>query len=147
MSTEAIWVHLDPVIDHLRQNDLAYPDSASAALTRAFGTMPELQAFCREHLEELCPKEAGTTRFGRIAKDRRGFSVDAVVSSGRGMQHTHPKGEVNFCFALADEPRFDGASPGWIVYAPGTRHPATVEGGTMFMIYFLPGGEIEWHRD
>ena len=147
MSTESVWDYLDPVIDHLGQRDLIDADATSASLAAAFGTMPELQAYCHEHLEELCPKEAGTTRFGRLAKDRNGYSVDAVVSSGRGMAHTHPQGEVNLCFSLADEPRFDGAAPGWIVYAPGTRHPANVEGGTMFMIYFLPGGEIEWHRD
>ena len=144
---EAIWQYLDPVIDHLRQRDLDDAAAVSASLTETFGDMPELQAFCLEHVEELCPKEAGSTRFGRLARDRNGYSVDAVVSGGRGLEHTHPNGEVNFCFALADQPRFDGAAPGWIVYAPGTRHPANVEGGTMFMIYFLPGGEIEWHRD
>ena len=43
--------------------------------------------------------------------------------------------------------RVDGDPPGWIVYGPGTTHPANVEGGAMFMIYLLPGGQIEWHRD
>jgi len=143
---DAIWQHLDPVVELLSQLDLADADATRQSLTERFGAMPELQQFCREHVAELCPKQAGSTRFGRLAKDRCGFSVDTVVSSGRGMEHTHPRGEINFCFALDGEPRFDGDAPGWIVYAPDTRHPANVEGGTMFMIYFLPGGEIEWHR-
>ena len=37
--------------------------------------------------------------------------------------------------------------PGWIVYPPDTTHPADVAGGAMFMIYLLPGGQIEWHRE
>jgi len=143
---EAIWNQLDPVVEHLSQLDLADAPAVQRSLTERFGEMPELQQLCRENIEELCPKEAGTTRFGRLAKDRNGFSIDTVVSSGRGMEHTHPKGEINFCFALEGEPRFDGDGPGWIVYSPDTRHPANVEGGTMFMIYFLPEGAIEWHR-
>jgi len=143
---DAIWEQLDPVVEHLIQLDLADEGATRQSLTDRFGEMPELQRLCRDHIAELCPKQAGSTRFGRLAKDRHGFSVDTVVSGGRGMEHTHPKGEINFCFALEGEPRFDGDGPGWIVYAPGTRHPANVEGGTMFMIYLLPGGEIEWHR-
>jgi hypothetical protein len=143
---EAIWTHLDPVVEHLGAADLSDSAGTQRSLTEKFGTMPELQELCRSHIDELCPREAGTTRYGRLAKDRNGFSIDAVVSSGRGMEHTHPKGEINLCFALEGEPKFDGDGPGWVVYGPNTRHPANVEGGTMFMIYFLPGGEIEWHR-
>lgn len=144
---EAIWQHLDPVLEHLAALDLSDSDAAARSLTERFGAMPELQALCRAHAGELCPREAGSTRFGRLAKDRRGFSVDTVLSRGKGMRHTHPAGEVNLCFALEGSPTFDGDPPGWIVYAPGTTHPANVEGGAMFMIYFLPGGQIEWHRD
>jgi len=143
---DAIWTHLDPVLDHLAGCDLADADGVARSLTERFGALPALQALCRAHVDELCPKEAGAARFGRLAKERRGFSVDAVLSRGRGMRHTHPAGEVNFCFAWEGRPTFDGAGPGWVVYAPGTTHPANVLGGAMFMLYFLPGGQIEWHR-
>jgi len=142
---EAIWQHLDPVLEHLKTLDLSDRDAAQRSLTDRFGDLPELQELCRAHVDELCPKEAGSTRFGRLAKDRNGFSVDTVLSRGKGMKHTHPAGEINYCFALEGSPTFDGDGPGWIVYGPGTTHPADVEGGAMFMIYFLPGGQIEWH--
>ena len=144
---DAIWNQLDPVLEHLSTCDLSDADTTRASLTAKFGGMEALQAFCRDNIGELCPREAGTTRFGRLAKDRNGFSVDAVLSAGKGMKHTHPEGEVNLCFAYSGTPTFDGNGPGWIVYPPGTTHPANVEGGSMFMIYFLPGGRIEWHRD
>ena len=144
---EQILEHLDPVIEHLKKSDLSDADATRRSLTETFGDMPELQRLCREHIDALVPKEAGTARFGRLAKDRNGFSVDAVLSSGKGMRHTHPAGEINYCFAFEGSPTFDGDPPGWAVYGPGTTHPANVEGGSMFMIYLLPGGQIEWHRD
>ena len=145
---DAIWAELDPVIEYLdSEANLAQPEAVRDALTAKFGDLPELQRLCRENIAVLCPREAGTTRFGRLAKDRGGFSVDAVVSSGAGMKHTHPLGEINFAFALDGEPTFDGDGPGWIVYGPDTTHPANVDGGTMFMIYLLPQGQIIWHRE
>lgn len=143
---DAIWKHLDPVLAHLAQCDLADKAATERSLAARFGDLPELRKLCREHANELCPKEAGSTRFGRLAKERSGFSVDCVLSRGKGMRHTHPAGEINFCFAYEGKPTFDGDPPGWIVYPPGTTHPANVEGGAMFMIYFLPGGKIEWHK-
>ena len=143
---DAIWAHLDPVLEHLKTCDLSDSEGTRSSLAGKFGGMEALQAFCRNNVDELCPREAGTTRFGRLAKDRAGFSVDTVLSSGKGMKHTHPSGEVNLCFAFSGTPTFDGAPPGWIVYPPDTTHPANVEGGAMFMIYLLPGGRIEWHR-
>lgn len=144
---DAIWQHLDPVIEHLGTLDLSDPEGVQRSLTERFGDLPALQQLCRDHAADLCPKEAGAARFGRLAKDRHGFSVDAVLSRGRGMRHTHPAGEINYCFAYEGAPTFDGDPPGWIVYGPGTTHPANVLGGAMFMIYLLPGGQIEWHRD
>jgi hypothetical protein len=144
---DAIWQHLDPVLDHLANSTLADRAATESSLAKRFGALPALQAFCREHWAELCPRSAGETRFGRLAKERKGFSVDCVLGRGKGMRHTHPAGEVNFCFAYEGTPTFDGDPPGWIVYPPGTTHPAEVRGGAMFMIYFLPGGKIEWHRE
>lgn len=143
---EAIWKELDPVLDHLAGLDLRDAAAARASLERRFPRLPDLERLCRENVATLCPKEAGDARFGRLARDRRGFSVDCVLSKGRGVEHTHPEGEVNLCFAFEGSPTFDGHPPGWVVFPPGSRHPANVKGGAMFMIYFLPGGKIEWHR-
>lgn len=147
MNLDAIWKLLDPVIGHLKTCDLSDKVATQRSLNETFGNMPQLKQLCFGNIDDLCPREAGTTRFGRLAKDRDGFSVDTVLSAGKGMKHTHPKGEVNLCFAYQGNPTFDGHAPGWVVYPPGTTHPANVVGGAMFMIYFLPGGEIEWHKD
>ena len=64
--------------------------------------------------------------------------------NGAGPEHRHPAGEVNYCIALEGNPTFDGAPPGWVVKAPDSTHVPTVEGGTMLIVYLLPGGKIEF---
>ena len=94
------------------------------------------------------PREQGGVRFGRLAKaapETLGFSIDIVEMSGAAVgAHTHPAGELDLCFALDGAPRFDGRSPGWVVYPPGSRHVPTVTGGRMLIAYFLPRGEIRF---
>lgn len=92
----------------------------------------------------LMPREAGGVRFGRAAKALCGFSVDAVRMDGPGPRHRHPQGEIDLCFALEGSPRFDGAPEGWVVYGPDSVHVPTVSEGTMLILYFLPGGAIEF---
>ncbi|GAB4146977.1 MAG: hypothetical protein Fur0037_15100 [Planctomycetota bacterium] len=92
----------------------------------------------------LLPKENGGIRFGRVAKDLRGYSVDAVWMSGPGPKHRHPHGEIDLCFADGGDPRFDGNAEGWVVYGPGSVHVPTVRGGAMLILYFLPRGAIEF---
>lgn len=92
----------------------------------------------------LLPQEAGGVRFGRLAKDLAGFSVDAVHLRTAGPRHRHPRGEIDLLFALAGDPRFDGHPEGWAVYGPGSEHVPAVTGGEMLILYFLPGGAIEW---
>lgn len=98
----------------------------------------------------LCDREAGGIRFSRPVKPGEasaGFSVDAVVMDrARGPKHTHPGGEINLCFAQDGDPRFDGRPAGWVVFPPGSTHVPTVDGGRMLILYFLPGGAIEFHR-
>ena len=82
-------------------------------------------------------------RFGRVSKalpETRDFAVDAVDMEGPGPPHTHPRGELNLCFALDGSPTFDGQPPGWVVLGPGSWHVPTVAGGRMAILYFLPGG-------
>ena len=45
---------------------------------------------------------------------------------------------------LDGTPDFDGHGSGWAVYPSGSVHVPDVTGGTMLILYFLPGGEIEW---
>ncbi|MCA8967834.1 MAG: DUF4863 family protein, partial [Planctomycetes bacterium] len=92
----------------------------------------------------LLPKENGAIRFGRITKDLEGFSVDAVFMSSPGPRHRHPKGEIDLCFTLAGEARFDGHAEGWVVYGPDSTHVPTVTDGSMLILYFLPGGAMEF---
>ncbi len=99
----------------------------------------------------LCNREAGGIRFSRPVKpseDSAGYSVDAVVMEDVvGPKHTHTNGEINLCFAQSGAPRFDGHAAGWVVFPPGSTHRPRVDGGRMLILYFLPQGAIEFHRD
>ena len=63
---------------------------------------------------------------------------------GSGPGHLHPDGEFDLCFPIAGSPLFDGNSPGWTVYPPGSWHVPTVTGGRMGILYFLPNGAIHF---
>jgi hypothetical protein len=92
----------------------------------------------------LLPKSNAGIRFGRVAKDLHGFSVDAVLMAVPGPRHRHPNGEIDLCFATSGAPKFDGKPAGWVVYGKGSAHVPTVAGGEMLILYFLPGGAIEF---
>ncbi len=132
--------------------DPASPEDAMAHLDGAHpfdgADVTTILALCEEGLSAgwLAPREAGPkVRYGRLAKDMGGYAVDAVVmAEASGLGHTHTRGEINMCFPLAGEPRFDGHPPGWVVFAPGSHHVPTVTGGTMLFLYFTPGGEVVW---
>ena len=83
-------------------------------------------------------------RFGRVAKDLCGFSIDCVWMNGAGPRHRHPNGEIDLCFATSGAARFDGEPEGWVVYGKGSAHVPTVSEGEMLILYFLPGGAIEF---
>jgi hypothetical protein len=85
-------------------------------------------------------------RFGRFAKAEspEGHSIDIVAMSIAGPGHEHPNGEIDLCFAVEGEPTFDGHAEGWVVYGKGSYHVPTVAGGTMDIVYFLPGGAIRF---
>lgn len=135
--------------------DPAAPADAVARLTEAApfdGPVVEgIRELCQVGLTDgwLVPRSAGpSVRFGRLSKDMGGYAVDTVVmEDASGLGHTHTRGEINMCFALGGEPRFDGHAPGWVVFPPGSHHVPTVRGGTMLFIYFTPGGEVVWDRE
>src|SRR5690606_34921885 len=92
----------------------------------------------------LLPRQNGEVRFGRVTKSLHGFSVDAVLMSTPGPQHRHPNGEIDLCFTTKGDARFDGHPQGWVVFGPMSVHIPTVSDGEMLILYFLPGGAIEF---
>lgn len=140
---------LRPLAEVLRGVDVDAPDAAAQA-ERAAPFAGPLVAGIRAAAvgaiasDWLLPKTQGGIRFGRVAKDLLGFSVDAVLMDVPGPRHRHGNGEIDLCFATRGEPRFDGHPPGWVVYGRGSVHVPTVRGGEMLILYFLPGGAIEF---
>lgn len=143
---------LRPVLKLLNSLDLGETETVKAALDKDFSLEGEFGANLRKladaGLEDgsLCKREAGPTKFSRVAKpdDAEGFSIDAVLMWGDGPAHVHPEGEVNAMFALEGDPEFCGVKPGWAVYAPGSQHIPSVKGGKMMIFYMLPNGTVEW---
>jgi hypothetical protein len=155
MSVETLLQTLQPVFETLAELDLTDAGAARAELSRRFPLDSALVREARELFDRgveegwLCGHEAGGARFSRVAKTgdaSGGFSVDAVQLSGPGPGHRHTNGEVDLCFARDGEPRFDGQPEGWVVFGAASEHVPTVTGGTMDILYFLPGGAIEWRR-
>lgn len=141
---------LQPVLDALQSLSLADAAAAQRTLSQRFpldGPVIEaIRAAAEPGIADgsLLPKEMGGVRFGRVAKDAQGFSVDVVLSAAGGPRHRHPNGEVDLLLVREGEPLFDGHAPGWAVYPPGSEHVPAVTGGEMFIVYFLPGGAIAW---
>lgn len=146
---------LAPVLEIVRTIDPSDRSAAArlrAALPMDCEKMQAVAALVAQGLTEgwMVPREGGGVRYGRLAKPTEathGFSIDAVDMSGPGPGHTHPRGEIDLCFALSGEPRFDGHPAGWLVLPPGSWHVPTVTGGRMGILYFLPGGEISFGPD
>jgi hypothetical protein len=95
----------------------------------------------------ICDRGQDPVRFSRLAKPgdtAHDLSVDFVWMTGPGINHRHPRGEINLCFAVEGAAQFDGQPEGWVTFAPDTTHVPTVTDGRMLIVYFLPGGEVEW---
>ena len=156
MSKEHLLTALQPLLEGLRGLDLTRPEHVRAALGERFplGSLAELRALVRRGVAErwLCDREAPApdggppVRYSRVQKasEPGALSIDAVHMAGAGGGHTHPAGEIDLCFRVDGDPRFDGQAEGWTVYAPGTWHVPTVTGGAMDILYFLPGGKIRF---
>lgn len=87
-------------------------------------------------------------RFSRVLKpeaDVGGSAVDCVyMEDCAGPAHTHPNGEVVLCFPDAPGVTFDERASTWVVHPRGSRHVPTVAGGSMLLLYWLPGGAVVW---
>jgi hypothetical protein len=143
---------LRPVLDTIRDRQL------DTGLEQTLGEkFPAGGAYCRSVLSAcqegdaggwICDREAGGIRYGRVIKPgptTHGFSVDVVqMSEIAGPHHVHPNGEIDLTLPTEGEPTFDGHSAGWVVYAPGSAHQPTVKGGCAYVVYFLPGGAINF---
>jgi hypothetical protein len=109
--------------------------------------MVEIRALVNTGISEgwFAPRGEAGMKWGRLAKASEathGYSVDGVLMNQAGPEHGHPNGELDLCFAIDGDPRFDGQAEGWVVYGPGSWHVPTVSGGTMAILYFLPEGAI-----
>ena len=140
---------LEPLVRALTAVDVAAADGGAQAQAAApfdgeLVLRAKEAAFSAVDSDWLLPKEAGGIRYGRVARDLHGFSVDAVLMSGPGPRHRHPNGEIDLCWARSGVPEFDGHPEGWVVYGPDSAHVPTVAGGEMLILYFLPGGAIEF---
>lgn len=149
LSKEQFVELLRPLAEALQAIDVDAADaSQQAENTVAFGgdQIAKIRAAATANIDSewLMPKEAGGVRFGRVAKELCGFSVDCVFMSSPGPRHRHPNGEIDLCFATKGEARFDGQPEGWVVYGKGSEHVPTVTDGEMLILYFLPGGAIEF---
>jgi uncharacterized protein DUF4863 len=98
----------------------------------------------------LCDREAGGVKFSRPVKPSdasAGYSVDAVVMDRvAGPKHTHTNGEINLCFTEDGDAKFCGHREGWVVFPRGSTHVPVVTDGRMLILYFLPGGAIEFAK-
>lgn len=149
MTKEQFTALLEPIARKLQAIEVEGPGAAAAVARAVPFTSPEVAAvreaaFAAIDSTWLLPKAAGGIRFGRVVKDLLGFSVDCVLMDKPGPRHRHPNGEIDLCFARSGEPRFDGKAEGWVVYPRNSVHVPTVQGGEMLILYFLPGGAIEF---
>jgi hypothetical protein len=149
MTKEQFTALLQPFAEALRAVDVEHEDAAlrcEQLLPHRGAQIEHLKAAALAAIasEWLLPKESGGIRFGRVAKDLFGFSVDAVLMDKAGPKHRHPNGEIDLCFTRSGEPKFDGKPEGWVVYGKDSVHVPTVRGGEMLILYFLPAGAIEF---
>ena len=141
---------LRPLAAAMTHLSLADPEAARTHLTQELALDSDPVLAVRSLVEAgrergwLLPKEAGGMRFGRVTKDVDGFSVDAVLMSRAGPAHRHPNGEINLLFRTDGDPRFCGHAEGWAVFPPDSVHVPEVTDGEMLILYFLPGGKIEF---
>ncbi len=165
MSAERVMDLLPPMLAKVAELDpaSARDDAARsqllAALEDAFPTGGEAVRVLGEAITagvadgSICNRGDDNARFSRLAKATaatHGLSIDVVSLQGPALEHSHPKGEVTLAFAATEADgaaRFDGHPPGWVFMPPGSRHVPTVEGGRMFLIYFLPDGAVTWHPE
>lgn len=133
---------LDSALEARLNQDFAPASAAFAALAAG------IQAGVAEGW--ACAREHGGIKYGRVfaAEDElAGFSVDIVrMENLAGPHHRHPGGEIDLILPITDGAKFDGAPLGWKVYGPDSAHCPTVSDGAAYVLYLLPGGQIEFTK-
>jgi len=149
MTIDELKQALEPVLAVVSKTDPADPEAAQklAHLLPVDGpVLSRVRELVRAGVEArwLAERENDGVRFSRIKKatSEAELSIDCVHMAKPALGHSHPNGEIDLCFAVSGDPRFDDRPEGWTVYAPGTWHVPTVTGGAMDILYFLPGGAI-----
>jgi hypothetical protein len=151
VSREQFEQALSPILQALTGR--APEPGAAEALNREFPidgeAMQTLARLFEQGVAEgwLCDRQGGPgVSYSRVRKasSPEELSVDAVRMDRAGPGHTHANGEFDLCFAVEGSPNFDGNPPGFTVYPAGSWHVPTVADGTMNILYFLPGGAIEF---
>ncbi len=140
---------VEALLPAIREVDTTLPDAADRLAARLPLDGPELSRLrvaLRAAVESkvVADRENDGVRFSRLRKaaDDADYSIDVVHMNKPALAHTHPRGEVDLCFAVEGDARFDDQPEGWTVYPPGSWHVPTVTGGAMDILYFLPGGAI-----
>ncbi|MCH2112192.1 MAG: DUF4863 family protein [Planctomycetes bacterium] len=144
---------LRPLLEFASGLDLSDTEGAASALEMEFPFagpfVQELGSALRAALADgvICDQGEAPMSWSRLFRPDESssqFSADVVDMNGCGPCHTHPQGEIDLCFALEGEPRFDGNPEGWTVYGPDSTHVPTVEDGRMLILYLLPGGAFQF---
>jgi len=153
VTTQSLLEMLSAPMTAAAQANCRDPGGARAMLHRAFAPEGKDGQALRAALLEavaagvICGKGNEAIKYSRLCKPDatpHDLSVDFVWMTGPGINHRHPRGELNLCYAVEGSPRFDGQPEGWVVFPPGSAHVPTVTGGRMLIVYFLPGGAVEW---
>jgi len=143
---------LKPVIDTVHENP--WDSELAVKLNAIFGpgteTFSEIAEACRSGVDEGWMGLEGDDRRkgGRIIEPNpatQNLSVDVVeIADITGPHHRHPGGEVCAVLPVTEGARFDGNPEGWCVYPPGSAHFPSATGGRLRVMFFLPGGAIDY---
>lgn len=143
---------LAPVMETL--DGASWDDALAVELNRRYGpgtdTFQQITEACRSGVHEGWMGLEGDSRRrgGRVLEPTpatRNLSVDVVeIADITGPHHSHPGGEACAVLPVTEGARFDGNAEGWCVYPPGSGHFPSATGGRLQVMFFLPGGAIEY---
>ena len=155
MGKELLEKALAPVFAALKGAEPNDGAALAARLTAALPVTGDVAKAVRAAAETgvadgwLCDRENAGVKYSRPFKPgdaTAGYSVDAVVMDRiAGPKHTHTNGEINLCFTQEGDAKFCGHREGWVVFPRGSTHVPVVTDGRMLILYFLPGGAIQFH--
>lgn len=149
---DALVAMLSRLKNDLVSVNLQKPDAARLALQAKYPLtgdyMVEVRRLCQRGIDEgwLSAAAMADLRSLRLVPHSKQFpfAIEALHLRGAGAGHAHPKGEISVAWPVDGTPRLVGGSPGWQVMAPGSKHVPEVAGGAMFVLHFLPAGQIDW---